>query len=282
MPQHPGSDTRQAEAFIEGYSFQTFRISDFINRPLDISYTLDELERRNQGQFQGRLDLNNVGVMGHSFGGYGVLAVAGATLDFDNLAEFCAIDIGKLNTALLLQCRALRLEQKDYNFRDQRVTSVFALNPVNAAIFGTKGLGKITIPTFIAAGSYDPATPFAFEQAVSYPRIVNAPSKYLQLQEGQAHVDFSQLDGGITDLLETTEKINLPSPELLDDYTNSMMLAFFQTYTVNNSQFQVYLSSAYVDYLSEGQEFKSYLITDTSSEALDSFIEKYIAENIDR
>ncbi|MGK7932403.1 MAG: alpha/beta hydrolase [Microcystaceae cyanobacterium] len=279
MPQHPGSDTLRAEMFIEGFSFQTFDRNEFIDRPLDISYILDELERRNQGQFQGRLDLENVGVFGHSFGGYGVLAVAGATMDFENLERVCDIELGLLNTALLLQCRALQLERKDYNFRDERVTAVFALNPVNSGIFGPVGLAQIKIPTFISAGSYDPATPFVFEQSVSYPRLVNTKNKYLQLQEGQAHVDFSQLDGGITDLIETTEVINLPSPLLLDAYTNSMMLAFFQTYIVGDNNYKVYLSSAYADYISTDEDFKSHLITAASAEALYQFIEDYANKN---
>jgi predicted dienelactone hydrolase len=99
------------------------------------------------------------------------------------------------------------------------------------------------------------------------------------LQEGQAHVDFSQLDGGITDVLETTEKVNLPSPKLLDSYTDSMMVAFFQTYIANEPSYKVYLQSAYVNYLSQGQDFKSYLITNPSANKLDTFIETYIREN---
>ncbi|MGK7945533.1 MAG: alpha/beta fold hydrolase, partial [Microcystaceae cyanobacterium] len=279
MPQHPGSDTLRAKDFIEGFTYQTFDRNEFINRPLDLSYVLDELERRNRGQFQGRLDLDNVGALGHSFGGYTVLAVAGATIDFENLERVCAVELGLLNTALLLQCRALQLERKDYNFRDERVKAVFALNPVNLGIFGPVGLAQINIPIFISAGSYDPATPFAFEQSVTYPRLLNTDNKYLQLQEGQAHVDFSQLDGGISDLIETTEVINLPSPLLLDDYTNSMMLAFFQTYIVREQKYKVYLSSAYADYISLNQDFKSYLITNASAEDLNEFIEDYITKN---
>ncbi|XTZ20130.1 MAG: hypothetical protein ACQZ3M_00985 [cyanobacterium endosymbiont of Rhopalodia fuxianensis] len=77
--------------------------------------------------------------------------------------------MGKLNTALLLQCRALKLKRKDDNFRDQRIQAVYAINPVNASIFGEQGLNNIIIPTFIGAGNYDPATPFAFEQARLFP-----------------------------------------------------------------------------------------------------------------
>lgn len=121
LPQHPGSDIQQAQDFIEGNSRQIFRRNEFIDRPKDISYTIDELERRNSSEFGGKLDLDNVGVFGHSFGGYGVMAVAGATINFEILEKFCADDHERFNTSLLLQCRALKLERKDYNFRDERV-----------------------------------------------------------------------------------------------------------------------------------------------------------------
>ncbi|MEA5512219.1 alpha/beta hydrolase [Crocosphaera sp. UHCC 0190] len=278
LPQHPGSDIKQTEDFLEGFSRQIFLRNEFIDRPLDLSYTIDELERRNQSSFAGRLNLKEVGVLGHSFGGYTVLSVAGATIDFDRLEEVCNLEIGDLNTALLLQCRALKLERKDYNFKDPRVKAVFVVNPVNSGLFGSKSLRKIDIPVFISAGSYDPATPFIFEQVVSYPRL-KVTDKYLQLQEGQAHVDFSQLDAGLTDMLETTTDLTLPSPQLLDSYTNSMILSFFEVYINNNPEYTPYLSSAYANYLSEGQEFKTYLITEKSSESLTTSIEKFIREN---
>ncbi len=278
LPQHPGSDIKQTEDFLEGYSRQIFIRDEFINRPLDISYTIDELERRNTSLFSGKLDLENVGVAGHSFGGYTMLAIAGATPDFKALEQDCTLDIGDLNTALLLQCRALKLEQKEYNFKDERVKAVFVVNPVNSGIFSHKSLAKIDIPVFIGAGSYDPATPFIFEQVTSYPRL-KVPNKYLQLQEGQAHVDFSQLDAGITDMLETTIDLTLPSPQLLDGYTNSMMLSFFEVYVNNNSEYKPFLQSVYADYISQGQEFKTHLITGKSSDELNQSIDDFIRDN---
>lgn len=278
LPQHPGSDMKQTEDFLAGYSRQIFIRDEFINRPLDISYTIDELERRNKGFFAGKLDLENVGVFGHSFGGYTMLAIAGATPDFERLQEECKIEIGDLNTALLLQCRALKLERKDYNFKDERVKAVFVVNPVNSGIFGSKSLEKIDIPVFIAAGSYDPATPFIFEQVVSYPRL-KVSDKYLQLQEGQAHVDFSQLDAGVTDMLEITTDLTLPSPQLLDSYTNSMMLSFFEVYIRNKSEYRPFLQSAYAEYISQGQDFKTHLITEKSSDSLNQSIDKFVRDN---
>ena len=49
----------------------------------------------------------------------------------------------------------------------------------------------------VAAGSHDPATPAVFEQFRTFPLIETEP-KYLVLMEGQAHVDISDLDAGIS------------------------------------------------------------------------------------
>ena len=52
-----------------------------INRPQDVSFAIDQMEKLNQGNspFQSRLDLNRIGVAGHSFGAYTTLAIAGQT-----------------------------------------------------------------------------------------------------------------------------------------------------------------------------------------------------------
>ncbi|MFM7439251.1 MAG: alpha/beta hydrolase family protein, partial [Snowella sp.] len=233
-----------------GFFREPFDLNDFIDRPRDISFLIDELQRRNPTEFGNRLDLNNVGVYGHSFGGYGAMAVAGATIDFDYLKQQCDLDYPRPNTSLLLQCRALKLDRKEYNFRDERVKAVIGANPVNRAIFGPQGLGKITIPTVIAGGNYDPATPFVFEQILSFPWL-KTPNKYLLMMEGQAHVDFSQLDAGITNAIESIAELTLPSPELLEDYSNAITLAFFEVYIANNPKYQIYLQSSYFKYRSQ-------------------------------
>ncbi|MGP0127859.1 MAG: alpha/beta hydrolase [cyanobacterium endosymbiont of Rhopalodia musculus] len=280
LPQHPGSDIQHLQDLLEGYAGEIFYLDEFLNRPLDISQTLDELERRNITEFGGKLNLENVGVFGHSFGGYTALALAGATLDFKGLEKDCNIELGKLNTALLLQCRALKLERKDYNFRDKRIQAVYAINPVNASIFGEQGLSNIIIPTFIGAGNYDPATPFVFEQARSFPWLTTE-NRYLLLQEGQAHVDFSQLDAGLTDMIKTLPNLTLPSPVLLDNYTNATMLAFFEIYIVNNQNYKPYLQSSYVNHISQKQNFPAHLISGDSTEGLRKFIKQYRLDDLD-
>jgi predicted dienelactone hydrolase len=276
LPQHPGSDTKQAKALLEGYSREVFDVQEFINRPKDISYVIDELERRNQSEFGGRLDLENVGVAGHSFGGYTALAVAGAEIDFEYLQKLCDRIYGGLNTSLLLQCRALKLPRQTYNFRDPRVKAVIGANPVNSGIFGEKGLSQIQIPILLISGNYDPATPAVFEQLRSFVWLTS-PDKYLMLAEGQAHVDFSELDGGITQAINSVPNLTLPEPSLLKSYLHPAVLSFFEVYIAQNNQYRPYLSSAYFAYLSQDENFKVYWISTTSEPALLKAIEDFKA-----
>jgi predicted dienelactone hydrolase len=274
FPQHPGSDLIYLQETLEGYSSDIFDVNEFIDRPKDISFVIDELERRNQSEFEGRLDLQQVGVAGHSFGGYTALAVAGARIDFENLQTACNSGDWDPNLSLLLQCRALVLPRKNYNFRDERVKAVLAINPVNSSVFGSQGLSQIKIPVFIVAGSYDPATPAVYEQLRSFPWLTT-PNKYLVLSEGQAHVDFSALDAGASQLLNSLPNLTLPDPVLLNSYANAMTLAFFETYIANNSRFRPYLQASYANYLSRQEPFRIYLIDASSASQLAQALDKF-------
>ncbi|MGB7416045.1 MAG: alpha/beta hydrolase, partial [Thermosynechococcaceae cyanobacterium] len=84
VPEHPGSSAKQTQAWLAGEIDQPSQALEFIDRPLDVSYLLDDLTQRSttDPQLKGRLNLNQVGVMGHSFGGYTALAVGGGKLNF--------------------------------------------------------------------------------------------------------------------------------------------------------------------------------------------------------
>ena len=267
LPQHPGSDFGQAQALLNGFSRDVFLISEFIDRPKDISFVLDELQRRNLSEFKGQLDVESVGVAGHSFGGYAAMAVAGVPIDFKNLEADCKQEWSFLNTSMLLQCRALDLPRQTYRFTDPRVKAIAVGNPVNKSIFGVNGLQQLKLPIILGAGSYDPATPFIFEQVPSFVTI-GSPERYLALAEGQAHVDFSQIDAGITNVIDSVPGLTLPSPDLIDSYVNAMFAAFFQVYLRGDASYRPFLQASYAAYLSRDQEFKLALITAQSSEAL--------------
>jgi predicted dienelactone hydrolase len=274
IPQHLGSDTQRKQALFNGLSRDVFDLDEFIDRPKDISAVIDELERRNQTEFDGRLDLENVGVAGHSFGGYTALAIAGAEIDFDYLESVCDRPFRGLNISLFLQCRALSLPRQFYQFRDARVKAVLAENPFYSAIFGQKGLVPIQIPVAILGGNFDPATPFALEQVSAFTWLTTA-NKYLGLKEGQAHINLSQIDAGITQVLDALPQLELAESDLLDSYLNPTIIAFFEVYIAKNERFRPYLTSAYGEYLSQNQAFKFYWIDSSSQPALQQALKDF-------
>ena len=278
LPQHAGSDFEQIKNMISGQSREIFSPQEFVDRPLDISYLLDELERRNTTEFLGKLDLNNVGVFGQSFGGYTALALAGAEIDFDNLSRDCNSKLSYLNLSLVVQCRALDLSRQNYNFRDSRVKAVIALNPFDRSLFGDKGLSKIDIPVLLVSGAYDPATPIIFEQILSFYSL-NTFDKYITLIEGQAHLDFGELDNNLRQKLTSLARVELAKPELINRYNNATILAFFQVYISKREIFRNYLKPSYAAYLSKNQQFKFYLINYSLGNQLSKTVDKFHWKN---
>ncbi|MGF1458760.1 MAG: alpha/beta hydrolase [Leptolyngbyaceae cyanobacterium] len=111
LPDHVGSNLDYRQALFAGLTDEYFDARDFLNRPLDITFLLDELERLNATQYQGRLNLEQVAVAGHSFGEYTVLALGGATIDFARLTERCDPNANiVIDAAMVLECRALELQ----------------------------------------------------------------------------------------------------------------------------------------------------------------------------
>lgn len=182
VPEHPGSSAAQLQALLSGQADQVTPPSEFINRPLDVSYLLDELSRlaNRDPTLQDRLNLEQVGVIGHSFGGYTALALAGAPLQLDQLAADCQNLDDLLNASLLLQCVALELPAAQYDLSDRRIKAAIAINPLVSSIFGEAGLSQIDVPVLIVAGSDDTITPALPEQIQPFTWL-STSNKYLLL-----------------------------------------------------------------------------------------------------
>ena len=257
VPNHPGSDSKQLRSLLDGSASEIAKPEEFYNGPLDVKYILDELEKvnRSDSRFGERLNLQQVGLFGQSFGGYTVLALAGAKIDYNNLQEKCKDQALRKswNMSLLLQCRANQLHGKfgeqENNLRDERVKAVIAANPLTSAIFGETGLDNITIPVMIVASSDDTITPALYEQILPFSWL-NASQKYLALLTGATHFSV------IGNAKENAEQFTLPSEVIGEDpvqtrhYVNLLSLPFFQTYVASNRQYANYLHAAYAKAIS--------------------------------
>ena len=80
VPEHLGSNAQQLRSLMAGRANEVTAPNEFINRAWDVKYLLDELERRGNSDPAFQLNLQQVGVIGQSFGGYTALALVGASL----------------------------------------------------------------------------------------------------------------------------------------------------------------------------------------------------------
>lgn len=254
---------------------------ELVDRPLDIKYILDELEKIDQVHtpFQGKLNLQQVGVFGQSLGGYTALALAGAKINFQQLKNDCTPNAltETWNMSLLLQCRALelpnnslteqqvKLKLKLYgdlntnlktnlkpnltlNLRDDRIKAVIAVNPLISSIFGEDGLNEIATPVMLISSSQDAVSPALYEQILPFSWL-NKVNKFLVMLVGGTH--FSSIGNSEPG----SEQILLPR-ELTGDtdqahtYINTLSLPFFQSYVWGRPQYLPYLNAAYAQKIS--------------------------------
>ncbi|AFY58096.1 putative dienelactone hydrolase [Rivularia sp. PCC 7116] len=273
VPNHPGSDTKQINSLLNGSASEVARPDEFINRPLDVKFVLNELEELSStdSRFKKRLDLEQIGVFGQSFGGYTALALAGAKINSEKIKQDCRQQALKQtwNMSLLLQCRIQELQiskpVQQYNLYDKRVKAVIAVNPITSTIFGKTGLSKIKTPVMMVSSSEDTVAPALYEQILPFAWIANA-QKYLVQMESATH--FSAIGDG----KDTSEQVGLPSklvgdnPKQAQSYMKLLSLPFFQNYVSGNSQYRPYLTAAYAESISTSSMSLSLLQNLTTTE----------------
>lgn len=219
---------------------------EFIDRPLDVSFLLDELNQltRSSPTFGGRLDLEQVGVVGQSFGGYTALVLAGAVPNFKELETDCQTSQAALNLSLLLQCQALALPRHNYDLADPRVKAIIAISPIASSILGQASLNQINLPVLITASSDDILAPALVEQFHPFTWLTT-PDKYLALFNGATH--FSSIAPPRFDLHQGTDS----KDAIIRRYITALSTAFFQTHITNQLSYRPYLSAAYANAMSE-------------------------------
>ncbi len=252
--EHPGSDTRNLQTFVRGATKEVVEADEFINRPKDISFLLDELERLNQtnSPFQGRFNLQKVGAIGHSFGGYTVMALAGAKINLPLIKQQCRADNFNLNAANVsyaLVCVTQKLNEKSLpDLKDKRIQAVFAINPVSGGVFGEKGLRGVDVPVMFAASSNDTTAPALLEQICPFTWLTT-PNKYLVLTQNGTHSDANQ--NSMISVLPFATDMASPNPQLARSYYKYLSLAFAKTYVTGEAQYRNYLTPSYAQKISK-------------------------------
>jgi len=246
IPDHPGSDRRRLLDFNAGLYRENFDAADFVERPQDLSFLLDELGRRGYGD---RLDLSQVGVFGYSFGGVTALSLAGATIDRDHLQTDCETRNAVFNISLLYQCRALELspEQLAQPLTDERITAIYLFFPFGRSLFGPTGMAQVQIPLFWQSTDLDILTPMLEEQLPTYGWITTE-ERYLAVSRGLPHARLT------LDVLRQLTPVRDEWPRLREitrTYQQAMAIAFFQTYVAGDEQYRALLHPDYLEILTE-------------------------------
>lgn len=141
-------------------------LTNAVNRPLDVRFALDSLAALNRTNtlLRGRLNLDRIGVAGHSFGAYTVLASVGQRASFTGLS-----------------------------LSDPRIKAGIAMSAPIPARVTEASYSAIRVPVYHLTGTRDDSpignTSIA-DRRVPFDRISNAPQLLLTLQDGD-HMIFS-------------------------------------------------------------------------------------------
>jgi predicted dienelactone hydrolase len=253
--EHPGSNlTSVSNASAASNLIDLMPASEFLDRPKDVTFLLNELAKLNSqpGQLQGKLNTEKVTVMGHSLGGYTALALVGGELDLKDLRQYCKDSLSFVESpGDWLQCTAAPLGDKKIQLKDERVKSAIALNPLVGKLFGKKGLNKITNPVLILSGTEDSLTPALNHQIQPFTQLRGI--KYLLAAIGGTHLSISDpAYVGSTATTIVKERRGVET-EPLRQLTRGVSLAFIKQLTPEARIYQPFLTSAYAQSFSTRQ-----------------------------
>ena len=268
VPDHIGSDLSYRETYLQGRLNTLLSPIEFINRPREISFLIDQLEElvASNSFWAQYLNLEQIGVMGDSLGGSTVLSLAGATIDHARLVQTCDREQIILNFSLYLQCQARHLPPQNYNLGDPRIKAAIAGHPLASGIFGPEGMRTINIPLLITAGSQDLVAPVVTEQIHPFVWMQSEP-KYLALFKPGTHFATSEQSA---EGAESIPPILIgENQEFGREYFKSLNIAFFETYLRENNQFLSYLSSAYAQTMSQENPMSLEIIQSLTPEELE-------------
>jgi predicted dienelactone hydrolase len=282
--EHPGSNEANTNKAIAGKT-RLLKPQEFLERPKDISFVIDELEKINQtadNALKGKLATDKVMVVGYSFGGGTALSIAGARLQPQSLRKRCK----KGNLAILsfgqgLQCVAQELPENSYRLRDERVKSIVALNPTSSLMFGETGLQSVEVPTLVLASSADKTNPALTEQIIGFGKIPSP--KWLVGVVGATHLSVK--DPSATVSQKGKPNTPLTGGEVIGEkaadirkFVKAIVLAFAAQLTPEADKYKVFLTADYAQ-IASTEKFPFRLVTEIPPDAA-KVIETVISEQL--
>ena len=252
--EHLGTNLAERMAFPNGELSSWITPTEFVSRPLDVTHLLDKLEElvAEEPQWAAKLNLEQVGVFGYSFGGYSALAVAGAQINQPRLAAECSQE--ELSTVLsfYFQCQAQYLPPLNFKTGDPRIKAVFSVYPLTNPIFAPEGMSQIDIPTMIVTGSKDNTAPPVQNQIHPFLWLETA-DKYLAMLEPGTHLTTVKVEDRGIEGIPSVEINQQPDDrsKIARNYLNTISVAFFNRHLGGLEEYAPYLTAAYTQNISQ-------------------------------
>ncbi len=250
--EHPGSNvTAVNRASDNGNLKELLPASEFIDRPKDVSFLLDELAKLNSlpGQLQGKLNTDTATVIGHSLGGYTALALVGGEVNLEELRQFCKNSLSiAAAPSEWLQCAAADLPEKKLQLEDRRVKSAIALNPLVGKLFGKDGLTQVTKPVLVVTGTEDTLTPSLNHQLRPFAQLRG--SKYLLTAIGATHLSVGEPGSEASATSSLVKERRGEETKPLRELLEGVSLAFIKQLTPEAKTYEPFLTPGYAQSVS--------------------------------
>ena len=198
-PEHVGNsvlDTIRTATFIET------TIEGYVSRPEDVHTVIEHMPTL----FGDFVDMKNITLMGHSFGGYTALAAVGGQWDFYGLEAWCDEHAGgefdpypdevvhpnPASPDMIYGVCFMQAQRPQGDLPDpiEHIQALVLLAPWNGVIWGEEGLRNIDAPTLIMAGTADTVTPYERDAQRIYGLLGNADDSRLMTFDDAGHYIF--------------------------------------------------------------------------------------------
>lgn len=225
---------------------------EFLERPKDVSFVLDELAKLNlqPGALQGKFNTNRVSMIGQSLGGTTALTLAGGEINLDSLRSTCQsiAPVGRFLGDWAL-CNATSLPKQLVRLEDRRISQAIVINPVVGDLFGAQGLRWVRTSTLMISSSGDSISPAIENHLLPFNQLPG--TKYLIMGIGATHLSTNDT-GNIRD----TRRLRIVSERLgqenqaFQELIRGSVLAFIQQATPAAQRYQAFLTPGYAQSLS--------------------------------